>query len=63
MESSRALLPPGTLNLTARRAMRIASINPPRWLAHSVGVNARRISPIVTLMVSTERTGALRNKC
>jgi len=32
-------------------------------LAHSVGVNARRISPIVTQMVSAERAAALRNKC
>jgi hypothetical protein len=29
-------------------------------LAHSVGVNARRISPIVTQMVSAERAAALR---
>ena len=32
-------------------------------MAHSVGVNARRISPIVTQMVSAERAAALRNKC
>jgi hypothetical protein len=32
-------------------------------VAHSVGVNARRISPIVTQMVSDERAAALRNKC
>jgi hypothetical protein len=32
-------------------------------LAHSVGANARRISPIVTQIVSAERAAALRNKC
>ena len=32
-------------------------------MAHSVGVNVRRISPIVTQMVSAERAAALRNKC
>jgi len=32
-------------------------------VAHSVGENARRISPIVTQMVSDERAAALRNKC
>jgi hypothetical protein len=32
-------------------------------LAHSVGVNAKRISPVMTQMVSAERVAALRNKC
>jgi hypothetical protein len=29
----------------------------------ALGVNARRISPIVTQMLSAERAAALRNKC
>jgi hypothetical protein len=32
-------------------------------IAHSVGANARRISPLVTQMVSAERAADLRNRC